>query len=72
MAQHLVFTCDWCSDDVPAKPAQTPTVGNFAAHLRVTTPVSYASTDERRFDICAQCKTALDALTQGKYRRGGA
>lgn len=71
MAQHLVFNCDWCGDEVPAK-ADNADEGRFTAQVTIELPKAFSQNSASNAEICGQCKNALDALSQGKYRRGGA
>lgn len=70
MAQTTVYGCDWCKEIVGKDKEDKP---RFAAKIVATQlwPFPPMGEGPKKYDICDTCKTAFDALTQGKFRRAG-
>lgn len=67
MAETLVHGCDWCGVIVPSKGGK----GQFASHVTIADKGSPPHPEPKEQDICADCRKALKALQEGRYRRAG-
>lgn len=70
MSRTDVYGCDWCKEIVPKKKVlqgdfEQP---DFAAFVTMEGRGAYKTTPQE-YDICASCRRALLALTEGKFRR---
>lgn len=69
MSRTDVWGCDWCKEIVPKKKTlQGTEEPDFAARVTVEGRGAYKTTPQE-YDICASCRRAQLALTEGKFRR---
>lgn len=72
MAETIVYGCDWCKDIVPKGILGDADKPKFAARIVIEQlwphPALGAKQVEER--ICTSCRGALEALRQGRYKRG--
>jgi DNA-directed RNA polymerase subunit RPC12/RpoP len=68
MSETTVYGCDWCKEIVPRQRTGDP---GFTARITVELlyPGPPMGQKPTTYDICADCKKALTALTEGKFRR---
>jgi hypothetical protein len=72
VAETIVYGCDWCGDIIPKGTTGNPDTPRFTARIVIEQlwpypPVGAKPVEER---ICAICRGALEALRQGRYKRG--
>lgn len=66
MAETVVYGCDWCKEIVEKDRDGKP---RFAATVSVETTLFGPPAARNEYKICATCRKALAALTEGRYRR---
>lgn len=72
MSETTVFGCDWCKEIVPKNSWDAP---RYAATVSIAEGATidgghHGDGVTKRESICRNCRKALQALREGKFRRG--
>jgi hypothetical protein len=72
VAETIVYGCDWCGDIVPKSTTVNAGTPKYAARVVIEQLWPHPALGVKPVEehICTACRGALEALRQGRYRRG--